>query len=107
MIQRMGFLSWAGFLTIGLGIALPLWLLFSTRYTLDSKLLMVKSGPLKWRIPVKDITNITPTRSIFSSPALSLDRLRISYGNKRNVMISPRDKDQFLEEIGVHRGSAT
>jgi hypothetical protein len=45
---------------------------------------------------VLDITAITPTSNPLSSPALSLDRLRIDYGKGRSVMISPRDKQGFL-----------
>jgi hypothetical protein len=106
MVSGTPDILWTGFLTIGLGIVLPLWLLFSTRYTLDASLLTVRSGPLKWKIPVGDIISITPTRSIFSSPALSMDRLRISYGNKRSLMISPRDKEQFLQDIQAFRSHA-
>lgn len=94
---------WMSFVTIVLGIGLPLWLLITTRYTLDSEMLTVRGGPLKWRIPVKDITAITPTRNVLASPALSMDRLRINYGRNRSVMISPRDKTQFLKDIEALR----
>jgi hypothetical protein len=94
---------WIVALTAVLGVGLPLWLLFATRYTLDSRLLTVRSGPFKWRIPIADITGITPTRNPLSSPALSLDRLRIDYGRGRAVMISPRNKEQFLRDIEMLR----
>lgn len=90
----------AAFITI-VGAGLPLWLLFSTHYTLGHGQLIVRSGPLKWRISVAEITSITPTSNPLSSPALSLDRLRIEYGRGKSLMISPRDKEQFVREIGV------
>lgn len=97
---------WIVLITVGVGVGLPLWLLVATRYTLDSKLLLVQSGPFKWRVPVAEITNITPTKNPLSSPALSLDRLRIDYGRCNTVMISPRDKEQFLRDLEALRRGA-
>lgn len=92
--------------TAVIGIGLPLWLLLSTRYTLEPRQLIVRCGPLKWRIAVADITAITPTNNPLSSPALSLDRLRIDYGKGRSLMVSPRDKVQFLRVIEDARREA-
>lgn len=90
---------WILAITLGAGIVLPLWLLLGTRYTLQPDQLTVRSGPLQWRIPVADISAITPTRSTMSSPALSLDRLRIDYGPGQWVMVSPRDKQRFIKDV--------
>lgn len=98
---------WILLQTIGLGIVLPLWLLASTGYTLDSRLLIVRSGPFKWRIPITDIASISPTESVLSGPALSLDRLCIVYGRSSKLMISPCDKERFIREIEAMRRGAT
>jgi hypothetical protein len=93
--------------TVGIGVGLPLWLLLSTRYTLEPRRLVVQSGPFKWHIAVADITSITPSSNPLSSPALSLDRLRIDYGRSSSLMISPRNKDQFVRDIeAARRGAA-
>lgn len=93
--------------TAGIGVGLPLWLLLSTRYTLEPRRLVVQSGPFKWHIAVADITSITPSSNPLSSPALSLDRLRIDYGRSSSLMISPRNKDQFVRDIeAARRGAA-
>ena len=97
---------WPLILIIGLGIGMPVWLLISTRYILQPKLLTVRIGPFVWRIPTDEITAITPTRSPLSSPALSLDRLRIEYGSGKAVMISPHKKAQFLSDIEAARHGA-
>ena len=97
---------WIVVLLLGLGVGLPLWTMIATHYTLDPKLLIVQSGPFKWRVPIIDITNITPTKSPISSPALSFDRLRIDYGRGKTLMISPRDKEQFLQDIEALRRNA-
>ena len=93
----------AAFIAIA-GVGLPLWLLFSTRYILGQGHLRVLSGPFKWCIPVAKITTMTPTYSPLSSPALSMDRLRIDYGVGSSVMISPRNKKQFVKDIEAARG---
>lgn len=81
------------------GAALPLWLLRATRYTIDSSDLRVRCGPFAWRVPLHEIRSITRTRNPLSSPALSLDRLRIDFGRAGSLMVSPRDKEKFLEEV--------
>jgi membrane protein YdbS with pleckstrin-like domain len=95
-VQRSAPVLAIAIFTVAIGAGLPLWLLSSTRYALEPGQLRVQSGPFKWRIPIADITAITPTSNPLSSPALSLDRLRIDYGKGRSVMISPRDKQGFL-----------
>ena len=86
---------------IAIGVVLPVWLLATTRYVLEGDHLTILSGPFQWRMPVADITSVTPTRSPVSSPALSLDRLRIEYDHGRAVMISPADKDGFVRALAV------
>lgn len=87
-----------------LGAVLPLWILLGTRYTLDDSELRIVSGPFRWRIPFHEIRSIKPTRNPLSSPALSLDRLRIEYGRGKWIMVSPRDKVRFLRELESRQG---
>ena len=89
------------------GAGLPVWLMLSTRYTLGQGCLLVRSGPFRWRIPLAEITGITLTSNPLSSPALSLDRLRLEYGRGRSLMISPRNREQFLRDIedAIHRSA--
>lgn len=74
--------------------------LVATHYTVHRGTLIVVSGPLRWRIPIDQIQRVEATRQPWSSPALSLDRLRIRYGDGRQIMISPADKNGFLKAIG-------
>ena len=82
-----------------LTVGLFTWLLRSTYYEVSGDTLRVVSGPFRRRIKIEAIDSIEPTRSPLSSPALSLDRLRISYG-KRRVLVSPADKRGFLKALG-------
>jgi hypothetical protein len=80
-------------------VVLPVWLLAATNYTIRAEDLHVRSGPFAWRIPLHEIRSVSRTRNPLSSPALSLDRLRIEYGKGRSIMISPKDKENFLNEL--------
>jgi len=85
--------------TLGI-IALIGSLLLRTHYDVDGTTLRIVSGPFCWKVPLDRIESVEATRSPLSSPALSLDRLRIRYGGKRRIMVSPADKPGFLKAIG-------
>jgi uncharacterized membrane protein YdbT with pleckstrin-like domain len=82
-------------------------LLIGTHYTVDGNTLRIVSGPFRWKVPIDKIQSVQATRSPFSSPALSLDRLRIDYGGRRRIMVSPADKAGFLRAINqdIDRGA--
>jgi hypothetical protein len=82
-----------------LTVGLPMWVLWATCYGIDGSDLHIRSGPFAWRVPLRDIQAITPTRNPLSSPALSLDRLRLDVAGKRSIMVSPRDKQRFIAEL--------
>jgi hypothetical protein len=88
-------------LGIALTILLPLfiWTLLSTSYTIDSTSLIVRSGPFRWTICLREIRSVTPTRDARSAPALSLERLRIEYGADRSLMVSPREPEAFIRDL--------
>ncbi len=70
-----------------------------TYYEVSDVSLKIVSGPFRWKIARDAITAAEPSRSLLSSPALSLDRLRIRHG-KRSVLVSPADKRGFLKALG-------
>jgi hypothetical protein len=70
----------------------------STYYVIDAGTLVIRSSVFAWRVPIAEIRSITPTRSALSSPALSLDRLRIEYGGK-SILVSPEDRQRFIEAL--------
>jgi hypothetical protein len=90
-----------------IGLGLPLWILSSTCYTIDPPELRIRCGPFRWRIPIAEISAMTATRNALSSPALSLERIRISYSAGRSLMISPRDADRFMHELEAARSALT
>ena len=74
-------------------------LLIRTHYTVSGNILKIASGPFSWSVPIDQIESVRATRNPLSSPALSLDRLQIRYGNGRRVMVSPADRAGFLKAI--------
>lgn len=77
------------------------WLWTTTDYLLGEEELLVRSGPFRWRIPVAEIREITPTHNPCSSPALSLDRLEIRYGRGGFLLISPKDRARFFRSLAL------
>lgn len=87
-------------IAIMLGIGLIAWVGLATYYTVDEETLEIVSGPFRWRIPIAAITAVEPTRCPLSAPAMSLDRLRIRYGQNRAILVSPKDREAFLGNLG-------
>ena len=83
---------------------LLLLLTLRTYYSVDQTTLRIVSGPFRWRIPLDEIHSVTPSRNLWSAPALSLDRLSIEYGAGRRVLVSPAEKQAFLVAIGQSHG---
>jgi hypothetical protein len=75
------------------------WIWFGTGYEISDGELKIRSGPFRQRIPIQEIREIKKTRNPLSSPACSLDRMEIKYGQSKRVMISPADKENFIKTI--------
>jgi hypothetical protein len=86
-------------LTVFPTVAIVVWMVLATDYTLDAQHLTVRCGPFRWRIGLGDISAVSATRDPSSGPALSLDRLRVEYGRGRAILISPRDASRFLHDL--------
>jgi len=91
---------------LAIGILFPLWIVTSLRYFLSDQTLRVRCGPFQWRIAIREITAVDPTHNALSSPAMSLDRLRIEYGQGKTVMISPEPRDEFIRQLEYRRSQA-
>lgn len=90
-----------GGLATSLVVLLVFSILFRTYYSVEGDTLRIVSGPFRWRVPINEIEAIEPTRNPISSPALSLDRLRIRYSERKSIMISPADKQRFARALGI------
>jgi hypothetical protein len=77
-----------------------LWTLIVMRYDVTGATLEIRSGPLRWSIPIASIRSVEPSREAWSSPAWSLDRLRVT-ATDRTMLISPRDKAGFIGALAA------
>ncbi len=84
----------------GAAAAFMLWVLYAIDYTVTSEHLLIRCGPLRYRLPLAQIDSVQPSRNPLSSPAASLDRLLIKWNNERKrILISPLEKGEFLREL--------
>lgn len=76
-------------------------ILLNTNYTITTDAtLRIKCGLfLNLLIPIASIKKIVPTKTILSSPALSLDRIEIFYNQYDSVIISPENKEDFIIQL--------
>lgn len=90
---------------IGIVILLPVMIFvahmfMTTNYTIESDVLIIKCGFLfNKTIDIRTISKISETNNPLSSPATSLDRLEIMYGKFDSVIISPKQKTEFINDI--------
>ena len=83
--------------------SLLIWNIYTdTHYTIfdDNRTLRVKSGfIINSRYDINKITRIRNTRTWLSSPALSIDRIEITFGRYNKVIISPLHKEAFINHL--------
>ena len=73
---------------------------FHTYYKIEDTRLIVKSGSaLTFTYDISSIRSVSPSRTLLSAPALSLDRLKLSLEGGETVVISPKDKQGFIKEL--------
>ncbi len=85
--------------------ALLLWIWFGTSYRIDDEALIVRSGPFKSTIDIKTIKKLKATKTLLAGPALSLDRIEIQYKTYDTVIVSPKDKIEFIETLLIKNNS--
>jgi hypothetical protein len=80
---------------------LLLWVLYGTRYVLTRNRLLVRCGPFRVGIPLGDIQAVMPTRNLYSSAALAVDRLHVQTRRGNGVFISPAERLRFLRDLAA------
>ncbi len=82
-------------ITMILILIVMFWMFSKIKYVIDGTILIV------WwiKIDIHSIKRIYKTNNPMSSPALSLDRIAIVYNKYDEVLISPKLKKQFVDEL--------
>jgi hypothetical protein len=79
---------------------LVIHLLTTTYYQILGKKLRIKSGLFFDKtIDITTIERIEATRTIISAPATSLNRLELIYNRYDSVIISPEDREGFVNDL--------
>ena len=93
---------WIPFTIILILHFLLLFMLANIKYVITESQLIIDQSLGKWGKEVIDIStikSIEPTHTILGAPASSLDRLRISYNKYDDIIISPRQKEEFIRQL--------
>jgi membrane protein YdbS with pleckstrin-like domain len=91
---------WPGLFVMIIIASLVTHMFLTTYYQIDGRVLKIKSGFLfNKTIAIDSIREITATKNPLSSPATSLDRLEIKYNKSDSIIISPKDKAGFINEL--------
>lgn len=106
MILVMGILlltkgSISGFIILSLLLIFFIYLYTSTQYiiTNDDRLIVNCGFLVHEEMHIKSIHSITSTRTLLAAPAFSFDRIIISDNLFHSVVISPVNKEDFLQKL--------
>lgn len=93
-------LSLYTFIALLLPVVFTWYVLAAIKYKIHDNELTVSGGFLiNGTIDIEDIKQIKKTRSLISSPAASFDRIQIFYGGNDSVIISPKEKKEFIDHL--------
>ena len=99
---------WPGMIFLLLLGAFILHTFYNITYTVDEHFLNIKTGFFKYaNIDILQIRYIEYTRTGYSSPAASLDRINLQCGKKGTITLSPENKEAFIQLLlGINPGIA-
>jgi len=92
--------AWPAIIVTGIVTAYLTHVYFNTYYTIIENKLLIKSGLIiNKTIDIASIKRIKATIDMSSAPALSTDRLEITYSQDKFVFVSPEDKEGFIAQL--------
>ena len=92
--------AWIGILILLVTIIFILYTFLSIQYKIENGNLNIKCTILMTiNIEIKSIRKVTETYNPLSSPAASIDRLEIFYNKFDSILISPKHKKEFIQNL--------
>ncbi|MES2544339.1 MAG: PH domain-containing protein [Bacteroidota bacterium] len=86
--------------TIVIGL---IWILCDTKYIIKNKLMYYSSGPIRGKIDIEKIREVTYHSGWYVStilkPALGTNGLLIRYNQFDDIYISPKEQEEFIAEL--------
>ena len=75
-------------------------LFFGTKYVIEKEELIVYGGIYKKRIPIKQIRSLRPSKNPLSAPAMSIDRIEITFDpHIQVILVSPKERELFVKKL--------
>ncbi len=101
IFMNFDWLSLIVFVIVLLTIVLLLWIYFGTSYEINQENFSYKSGPLKGKIAINRITEITKGKTKWSGikPATAQKGLIVKYDKYNEIYISPKTNESFINEL--------
>ena len=79
---------------------LILHMFFNTTYKIEKEKLHIKCGFFKYNpVNIREMKKVFKSSNIISSTAASFDRIEIKYGKFEELIISPKHKTKFVEDL--------
>lgn len=75
------------------------YLWFGTYYIFRDSYLYVRCGPFRGRICYDKIIELKESHNPSSAAACSLNRIEIRYGKYDTALVSPKQRNEFINEI--------
>ncbi len=91
------FIAGAGATLLTVACCLP------CRYTLLPDALSIRCGIMVSQVPYASITKVEKSATLRNGPALSLRRV-IVVTEKKSIVLSPKDRDEFIEQLSQRAG---
>ena len=77
-----------------------LHMFFNTTYKIEKGKLYIKCGFFNYNpVNIGEMKKVSKSSNIISSPAASFDRIEITYGKFDELIISPKYKTKFVEDL--------
>lgn len=97
--QFITYKSILGYIIGALILILLLWVWFGTCYQIKGNLLLVKMGPFKSKIYIKEIRKIRSIKNPNKSSNLSAHKLEILIGKYDVIKISPNNRSKLIQSL--------
>lgn len=91
--------EWLASFMLALLFGFLAYLWFGTKYVILDGKLIIRSGPFKQELLIKDITSIRYTKNPFTSAALALERIELNDRHYNTIQISPKHLKHFIEVL--------
>ncbi len=92
--------AWTGVILNSMALLIISYIFLTTKYIIDKENLYIKSSFFyNLNIEIKTIRKVSKTYNILSSPATSIERLEIFYNKFDSILISPKEKKEFINNL--------